>query len=50
MKRFFKFLDNNNLTEKVEKLNSEINKNNFKEKSKEIRNLFVRGKIPEEIA
>lgn len=47
LKRFFKFLDDNNLTEKIEKLNSEINENNFKEKGKEIQNLFVRGKIPE---
>lgn len=47
---FFKFLDNNNLMEKIEKLNSEINKNNFKEKGKEIKNLIVRGKITEEIA
>lgn len=46
---FFKFLEENNLIETIEKLSSQINKNNFQEKSKEIRELILRGKIPEEI-
>ena len=46
---FFEFLKENNLKEKIEKLASEINENNFQEKSKEIRNLILKGKIPEEI-
>lgn len=48
-KAFFEFLRKNNLKEKIEKLVSEINENNFQEKSKEIRNLISKGKIPEEI-
>jgi len=47
---FFKFLRDNNLAKKIEKLASEISKNNFQEKSKEIRKLILGGKIPEEIA
>jgi len=49
-KAFFEFLEENNMKEKIEKLVSEINENNFQEKSKEIRNLILKGKIPEEIA
>ena len=46
---FFKFLNNNNLIEKIQKLGSEINENNFQEKSKEIKNLILNGKMPGEI-
>jgi len=46
---FFKFLEENNLKKKINKLASEINVNNFQEKSKKIRNLILKGKIPEEI-
>ncbi len=49
-KAFFEFLEENNMKEKIEKLVSEINENNFQEKSKEIRNLILKGKISEEIA
>jgi len=48
-KAFFEFLKENNLKEKIEKLASEINENNFQEKSNEIRNLILEGEIPEEI-
>jgi len=47
---FFKFLKENNLMEVTEKLTSEINENNFQEKSKKIKKLILKGKIPEEIA
>ena len=47
---FFEFLKSNNLMETIEKLTDEINENNFQEKSKEIRNLILKGEIPEEIA
>lgn len=47
---FFKFLRDNNLMKKIEKLASEVNKNNFQEKGKEIRKLILSGKTPEEIA
>lgn len=46
---FFKFLKRSNLIEKIKKLTSEINENNFREKSKEIKNLILNGKMPEEI-
>jgi pyruvate,water dikinase len=46
---FFGFLENNNLIEKIEKLSSEISKNNFQEKSKKIKNLIINGKISEEL-
>lgn len=46
---FFKFLKDNNLTEGIEKLTSEINENNFREKSMECKRLLLNGKIPEEI-
>jgi len=46
---FFKFLEDNKLTEKIEKLSSEISKSNFQEKSKEIKNLITNGKIPRKI-
>ena len=49
-KAFFEFLEENNTKEKIEKLVSEISENNFQKKSKEIRNLILEGKIPEEIA
>lgn len=44
---FFKFLKDSNLMKKIEKLSSEINENNFQEKSKEIRRLILSGKMPE---
>lgn len=47
---FFKFLKRNNLMEKIEKLIFEINENNFRKKGKEIKNLILNGKMPEEIA
>lgn len=47
---FFKFLKRNNLTEKIEKLIFEIKENNFRKKGKEIKNLILNGKMPEEIA
>ncbi|MCK4339797.1 MAG: PEP/pyruvate-binding domain-containing protein [Candidatus Cloacimonetes bacterium] len=46
---FFKFLEDNNLTERIKELYSEINDNNFQEKSKEIKELIINGKMPEEI-
>lgn len=46
---FFKFLNYNGLTEKIEKLASKIDKENFKEESKEIKDLILGGKIPEDI-
>ena len=47
---FFKFLKRNYLMEKIEKLIFEINENNFRKKGKEIKNLILNGKMPEEIA
>ena len=46
---FFGYLKQNNQMEKIEKLTSEINKNNFQKKSEEIKNLILNGKMPEEI-
>lgn len=46
---FFKFLEENNLIETIEKLASDINGNNFQERAEKIRNLILNGKIPEEI-
>jgi pyruvate,water dikinase len=46
---FFEYLRQNNMMEKVQKLSSEITENNFEEKSKEIKNLIINGKIPREI-
>jgi len=46
---FFKFLKDNKLKEKIEKLIYEINESNFQEKSKEIKNLITNGKIPRKI-
>jgi len=46
---FFKFLKENNLLETIEKLTSEINESNFQEKSGEIRNLILKGKISDKI-
>lgn len=46
---FSKFLKYNGLTEKIEKLASKIDKENFKEESKEIKDLILSGKIPEDI-
>lgn len=47
---FFKFLKDNNLIERIEKLASEIGENTFLEKSKEIRDLILDGEISEDIA
>lgn len=47
---FFEYLKQNNLMEEIEKLASEIDENNFQEKSQEIKNLILSGEIPEEIA
>jgi len=47
---FFKYLKRNNLMERIEELTSEINENNSQEKSNEIRNLILNGKMPDDIA
>ncbi|RJS75587.1 hypothetical protein CW714_00160 [Methanophagales archaeon] len=47
---FFKFIKYNNIIERIEKLASEIDENNFEKKSKEIRGLILDGKMPEDIA
>lgn len=47
---FFEYLKQNRLLEKIKKLSSEIEEYNFQEKSKEIRNLILSAKMPEEIA
>ena len=47
---FFKFLRFNNLMGIIENLSSEINENNFQEKSKEIKNLILSEKMPEGIS
>lgn len=47
---FFKFLKHNNLMERTEKLISEIDENTFGEKSKEIRDLILNGKMSKDIA
>ncbi|MBU2598258.1 MAG: PEP/pyruvate-binding domain-containing protein, partial [Actinobacteria bacterium] len=46
---FFKFLKYNGLTEKIEKLASKIDKENYKEESLKIKDLILEGKIPEDI-
>jgi pyruvate,water dikinase len=46
---FFKFLKKNNFLDIIKRLISEINENNYQEKSKEIRNLILKGKMPKEI-
>lgn len=47
---FFKFLKDNALIERIEKIASEIDENNFEKKSKEIRDLILDGNMPEDIA
>lgn len=46
---FFKFLEHNDLLEKIEGVASEIDKDNFREKSEKIKDLILGGEIPEEI-
>jgi len=46
---FFKFLKFNNLMKRIENLSSEINENNFQEKTKKIRDLIFKGQIPKDI-
>jgi pyruvate,water dikinase len=46
---FFEYVEQNNMMEKVQKLSSEINENNFREKSREIKGLIFSGKIPREV-
>jgi pyruvate,water dikinase len=46
---FFDYLRQNNMMEMMRKLSLEINENNFREKSREIRNLILSGKIQENI-
>jgi len=46
---FFEFLEYNNFLDKVKKLTSEIDESNFREKSKTLRDLVLRGEIPPEI-
>jgi pyruvate,water dikinase len=46
---FFEYLRKNNMIEKVRKLSLGIDENNFREKSREIRNLILSGKIQENI-
>ena len=48
-KAFFNFLKYNGLTEKIEKLASDIDKDNFQERSEKIKNLILNGKMAEEI-
>jgi len=47
---FFEYLKQNNLMEKIQRLSSEINEDNFQEKSEKIKDLVLSGKIPEGIA
>lgn len=47
---FFYYLTQNDQLGKIKKIISEIDENNFKEKSYEIKNLVLNGKIQEEIA
>ena len=47
---FWEFLRDNNFVDRIEKLSSEIDEDNFQEKSKEIKNLISNGEITEEIA
>lgn len=47
---FFEYLKQNNLMESTEKLTSEVDENNFQEKSKKIKKLILNGKVPERIA
>jgi pyruvate,water dikinase len=46
---FFEFLERDNLMGKIERLAFEINENNFKEKSQEIKSLILAGKITNNI-
>jgi len=46
---FFECLRQNNLMEKMEKLSTEINEDNFREKSREIKNLILNRRIPKGI-
>lgn len=46
---FLKFLSDNHLMEKIKKITSEIDETNFQEKSKEIKNFILNGKISEEL-
>jgi len=46
---FFKFLNYNNLTERIEKLASGIDRENFREKCEKIRNLISEGKVPKDL-
>lgn len=46
---FFKFLEHNDLLEKIEGVASEIDKDNFREKSEKIKDLILGREIPEEI-
>jgi len=46
---FFKFLEYNDLLEKIEGVASEIDKDNFREKSEKIKDLILGREIPEEI-
>lgn len=47
---FFEYLEANNLISKIERLSSEIDESNFQQKSREIKDLILNGKIPKEIA
>jgi len=46
---FFEYLKHSYLMEKIEKLALTIDENNFKERSKEIKDLILGGKIPEDL-
>ena len=46
---FFEYLKQNNLMNRIEKLTSDIDENNFQEKSEDIKNIILHGKMPEEI-
>lgn len=46
---FFEFLKYNKLPRTIQKLASEINKDNFRDKGKEIRNVILKGEIPDRV-
>jgi pyruvate,water dikinase len=46
-KVFFEFLKKNNLTKRIEKLVTGIKENNFREKTKEVRNIILEGEMPQ---
>lgn len=49
IRSFFGFLKHNSITDKIETLSSRINRENFEQKSKEIRSLILEGEIPKDL-